>query len=185
MSRDENPVPSPDRRKRYLVKRELQVRMIVSCVLIVTAALVVQGGVLAFALHGVAQGLPNEGLLVIDALPGIVATGLLASLALLAPLVLALGLRYSHSLAGPLFRIEETLKRARAGEPARVGTLRKGDELGELAALVDEVLARLPEGAPSGDRPHPEPPAPLPSETRDEVRHGVDAPSPDGDAPGA
>ena len=167
--------PEHNRRKRVLIKPELQWSMVATCSLVVLAALLVQGAVLTFTLHQVADTLPTEGLLVLEAVPSVLTTSILTTLALLAPLVLALGLRYSHRIAGPLHRIEQTLLAVQRGEPRRVGSLRKGDQLVELAALVDHALElpSLPRES-TGVEAGPQPAAPLPSDAERNADELVD-----------
>lgn len=136
-----------NKRKQTLVKRELQLRMVMQCAAVVTLAVLVQSLLIAFAFSRLASTLPNDGLLVHQAMPRVIVLGLLTSLAILAPFVFALGLRYSHRIAGPVHRMETTLHKAIENgefEPLR---LREGDELQDLAALVDQALSRLESGS--------------------------------------
>jgi len=136
-----------NQRKQTLVKRELQLRMVMQCGAVVALAILVQSLLIAFVLSRLAATLPNDGLLVHAAMPQVIFTGMLTSLALLAPFVFALGLRYSHRIAGPVYRMEQTLRRAiGSGEFASL-RLREGDELQELAALLDQALSQLKAGA--------------------------------------
>jgi len=132
-----------NQRKRTLLKRELQLGMVMQCGAVVGVAMLVQSLLLTFLLSRLASTLPNDGLLVHEAMPRVLLTGMLTSLAILAPFVFALGLRYSHRIAGPVHRMEMTLRKVLdSGEPVPL-RLREGDELQELAGLLDQALAKL------------------------------------------
>jgi methyl-accepting chemotaxis protein len=52
----------------------------------------------------------------------------------------------SHKIAGPLFRLEKTIREALASDgPVRPIKLREEDELQSLADLINQLLARLPQ----------------------------------------
>ena len=55
----------------------------------------------------------------------------------------------SHRIAGPVYRINSTLKKMIAGEYPAAVTLRRGDFLGETAELLQDLSRKLAlEGAP-------------------------------------
>ncbi len=139
-----------NQRKQTLVKRELQLRMVMQCGAVVGLAILVQSLLIAFVFARLASTLPNDGLMVHEAMPRVILTGMLTSLALLAPFVFALGLRYSHRIAGPVHRMEETLRRVVGSGEFESLRLREGDELQELAALLDQALVRLKAGSDAG-----------------------------------
>lgn len=140
-----------NQRKQTLVKRELQLRMVMQCGAVVGLAVLVQSLLIAFAFSRLAATLPNDGLMVHAAMPRVLVVGLLTSLALLAPFVFALGLRYSHRIAGPVHRMEETLRKVVATGEFESLRLREGDELQELAALLEQALSRT-KASPTGER---------------------------------
>ena len=140
-----------NQRKQTLIKRELQLRMVLQCGAVVGLAVLVQSLLIAFVFSRLAANLPNDGLMLHEAMPRAILTGMLTSLALLAPFVFALGLRYSHRIAGPVHRMEETLRKAVASGEFESLRLREGDELQELAGLVAQALSRL-EAAEAGNR---------------------------------
>src|SRR5262245_58700928 len=129
-----------NQRKQTLVKRELQLRMVMQCGAVVALAILVQSLLIAFLFSRLASSLPNDGLLVHQGMPKMVLTGLAASLVLLAPFVFALGLHYSHRIAGPVHRMEQTLLKALGSGDFDSLRLRQGDELQELAGLIDQLL---------------------------------------------
>jgi HAMP domain-containing protein len=64
-------------------------------------------------------------------------------LAVLIPAAAVFSIYLTHRLAGPLFRIERTARELIRGNLALRIRLRKGDELHELAGLLNEVLDTL------------------------------------------
>src|SRR3989475_7960398 len=65
------------------------------------------------------------------------------ALAVLIPAAAGFSIYLTHRLAGPLFRIEQTARELIRGNLALRIRLRKGDELHELAGLLNEVLDTL------------------------------------------
>jgi len=65
------------------------------------------------------------------------------ALAVLIPAAAVLSIYLTHRLAGPLFRLEQTARELIRGNLALRIRLRKGDELHELAGLLNEVLDKL------------------------------------------
>src|SRR2546427_1658396 len=64
-------------------------------------------------------------------------------LAVLIPAAAVFSIYLTHRLAGPLFRIDQTARELIRGNLALRIRLRKGDELHELAGLLNEVLDTL------------------------------------------
>lgn len=54
-----------------------------------------------------------------------------------------LSLKISHRIAGPIYHIENNIKDALTGSKEKI-VLRKGDELHNLADLVNQIVFRLP-----------------------------------------
>ena len=65
------------------------------------------------------------------------------ALAVLIPAAAVFSIYLTHRLAGPLFRLEQTARELIRGNLALRIRLRKGDELHELAGLLNEVLDKL------------------------------------------
>ena len=65
------------------------------------------------------------------------------ALVVLIPAAAVFSIYLTHRLAGPLFRIEQTARELIRGNLALRIRLRKGDELHELAGLLNEVLDTL------------------------------------------
>ncbi|MEW6666466.1 MAG: hypothetical protein AB1512_14750 [Thermodesulfobacteriota bacterium] len=50
---------------------------------------------------------------------------------------------FTHRIAGPLYRLEQTLDRLIAGENVETVSLRKNDELGELASRINILISMV------------------------------------------
>lgn len=131
------------RRRLRLIRPRLQLRLIL--VFLGMAALSMQLQYILFmnALTKVAMSLPEDGLLLLDEMNGILGGILVASFALLLPLTFLIGILTTHRFAGPLYRFETFLKQVAAGQKPAPCKLRKGDELQDLCELLNQVTAPL------------------------------------------
>ncbi|MFQ5953034.1 MAG: HAMP domain-containing protein [Candidatus Omnitrophota bacterium] len=68
---------------------------------------------------------------------------LLLRLALVTPLVIFICLVLSNRIAGPIYRIKKYLKKISAGNYESELKLRKGDELQDVAAAVNDLVFKL------------------------------------------
>lgn len=57
-------------------------------------------------------------------------------------IIVVFSLFYSHSMAGPIHSIKNSLRDLIDGEPARPIRIRKGDQFQELASLLNEVIEK-------------------------------------------
>ena len=57
-------------------------------------------------------------------------------------IIVVFSLFYSHSMAGPIHSIKNSLRELKDGEPARPIRIRKGDQFQELAQLLNEVIEK-------------------------------------------
>lgn len=131
------------KRRQYLVNPPLQYHFIgillVSLLLMTVGAL----GSVYFALWFTMStyGLADDPAV----LAQLTTVGLVVTFELLifAPLVVWLGLRMTHRVAGPLVRITASLQQMAAGNYQQHLTLRKGDSLQDLAELINQLAATL------------------------------------------
>ena len=124
-----------NRRRRYWIHPEFQRRYLAQIFLlelIVMAATALLTFIFAFLLvsPGFTMG-PDWG--------GMVA-GFVVLALLLGGLMAWLGVRLSHRICGPLYRIQSELEAARAGEPIRPIRLRRHDQFQDLAATINRSL---------------------------------------------
>jgi len=57
-------------------------------------------------------------------------------------LIIVFSLFYSHSMAGPVLNIKNSLRDLRDGKPARPIRIRKGDQFQEMVDLLNEVIEK-------------------------------------------
>jgi hypothetical protein len=75
-------------------------------------------------------------------------------LAVLVPFFAWDAMRFTHRVAGPIYRFRRTIQAITAGEPVRRVKLRNGDQLNEVADDINEMLDALEErGAITIQRP--------------------------------
>ena len=135
--------PRGYRRRQLLVNPPLQYQFIgvmLSVLLILTLGAL---GSVYFALWLTLKtfGLSNDALAVAQ----LTTVGLVVTFEMLiiAPLVIWVGLRLTHRVAGPLVRINAVLRQMAEGNFNQRVTLRKGDSLAELADVVNTLAQSL------------------------------------------
>ena len=137
------------RRKQYLVSKRFQLKYagIILALMFATAALssyVVYYTSLLLMGEKLANVYPQGQLVHIVKTVNL---RLLASILLVSPLVIALGIYLSHKIAGPIFRIERFMNDMASGDFSSRIVLRKGDELVGLAnginSLCDSVKVSM------------------------------------------
>ena len=141
----------PNKRKSKLVKSRLQARAILVGALTVLIVLVVQNVTMTYTLNRLATRLPHDGGIVLAELPSLLGVVFGVSFAVLAPVLLIIGLHATHRVAGPLFSIERYLKALLQGERPEPLRVRKNDELQDLCDLVNQVREHY-ESCPEGPR---------------------------------
>jgi methyl-accepting chemotaxis protein len=130
-----------NRRKTFIVDAPTQARMVfsisilpMSVILVAAVAMWILSNRLLDEAQDSNAALPSLGLLTMSQFVFVVATGSVAVLE---------ALRYSHRVVGPAMRITRSLRRIRdGGLDARI-TLRKGDELTEVADEVNALIDHL------------------------------------------
>ncbi|MCB9890823.1 MAG: hypothetical protein H6832_02325 [Planctomycetes bacterium] len=138
----------PNRRKRLVVNKPVQRRIIVGVTIIPMVALVgatisvavLTGRVLDEA-RTAEQSLPTLGPLFVSLFLFIVAAG--------ATVVIS-ALRYSNRIAGPMYRLCKSMREIRDGDVSFTVKLRKGDELTEIADELNAMIAWIREHPPEG-----------------------------------
>jgi methyl-accepting chemotaxis protein len=58
-------------------------------------------------------------------------------------LMMGLGIRYSHRIAGPLYRLDSKMRRIAEGEAPSPVSFRRKDQFLQLADSFNAMLARL------------------------------------------
>ena len=133
------------RRRKYIIKKGLQFRYIgLVFGLALLASLVTGWTVFATAWHFLGDKLASvypQGRLVYVLRATNLA--LIRNLLLISPLVFILGLLFSHKIAGPVYRIEKTLGEIMKGNLGLRIRLREGDELVDLADMINSLTEGL------------------------------------------
>ncbi len=132
-------------RKRYIIKRGLQFRYIGIVFLLALITSIVTG----YTVFATGWGLLGE------RLANVYPQGRLAdvfkatnialarNLLFVSPFIFILGLLFSHKIAGPVYRIEKTLVEISKGNLPLKIKLRRGDELSDLAEVINVLTDNL------------------------------------------
>ncbi|MEZ6016379.1 MAG: hypothetical protein R3F49_14775 [Planctomycetota bacterium] len=136
-------MPENYRRKKKLIKPLFQLRLTGIFVGLSALSLLLQFVLFTNILHETAVGLPNDGPIVLEEINRITFKVLVASFGVFLPLTLSIGVLCTFRIAGPVYRFEQFLSAVIRGERPRDFRLRKGDQLTELAALINEATRPL------------------------------------------
>lgn len=133
------------RRRKYLIKKGLQFRYIgIVFVLAVLASIVTGYTVFAtgWTLLGekLANVYPQGRLLYVFKAVNL---ALIRNLLLASPFVFLLALFFSHKIAGPVYRIEKSINEIARGNLGLRISLRRGDELQDLAEMINVMTERF------------------------------------------
>lgn len=139
------PAKSVFRRRQYIIKKGLQFRYIgLVFGLALVASLVTGWTVFATGWHFLGEKLasvyPQGRLIYVFRATNF---ALIRNLFLVSPLVFILALLFSHRIAGPVYRIEKTLDEIAKGNLGLKIRLREGDELVDLAYMINSMTERF------------------------------------------
>ena len=93
--------------------------------------------------------LPHDGHLLLEATRSILAWNLAATLGLLVPAIVGLGILATFRIAGPIYRMEAHLRSVVEGTARGPCKVRENDELQEFCALLNQALEATAERADS------------------------------------
>ncbi|MFT5734960.1 MAG: hypothetical protein ACJA2W_003211 [Planctomycetota bacterium] len=136
-------MPRPYKRRKKLIKPRLQLRMSGVFVGLVVLMLMLQFVLLTASLQHAANTLPNDSALLLGQSNKLALRLIGISAAVFLPLTLLVGVLSTFRIAGPLYRFEKFLLAVQNGEKPGDFTLRGGDELKDLAALINTSTAPL------------------------------------------
>ena len=139
------------RRRRKLIQPGLQLRLTLTFVGISALALLLQFVLFANSMTALALSLPQDGELVMEKTGDLLLEVLFVSFAIFLPLTFAIGVLCTFRIAGPIYRFKTFLSQVERGERPEDFRLRSGDELKDLASLINSVTAPL--WARDGDSP--------------------------------
>lgn len=134
------------RRHVRLIRPGLQLRLILTFVGLSALSLLLQYILFMSTLSKSAVGLPNDGLLFMEKINGVLLGVFLVSFGVLLPLTFAIGVIMTHRFAGPIYRFEAFMQETARGERPADCKLRKGDELEAFCELLNEVTKPLRRG---------------------------------------
>ena len=135
------------KRRVRLIRPGLQLRLILTFTGVSSLALLLQYILFMSALTETAVGLPNDGLLLMEQLNGLLFGVFLTSFGMVLPTLFVIGLIMTHRIAGPIYRFEVFFNQLLGGERPKDVTLRQGDELQEFCQLINRATAPLRTGA--------------------------------------
>ena len=129
-------------RSRTLIDRRYQYRSIATWLTVVPAGFLVCAACLALYYWVLARGggLSREA---IESQLQVILPPLLVNNIAIMLLVIIWGIRVTHRVAGPVYRMESDIDRVLTGETHARVRLRRGDAFPELAGKVNELIERL------------------------------------------
>lgn len=127
------------KRRKKLIRPGLQLRMSGIFVGLVLLMLGLQFALLTAELHHVANAMPSDGAILLKETNGLVLKVVLVSAAVFLPLTLLVGILSTFRVAGPLHRFSMFLADVRDGKGPDDFRLRSGDELHDIAELLNDA----------------------------------------------
>ncbi|MFM7283330.1 MAG: hypothetical protein ACKO32_16330 [Planctomycetia bacterium] len=134
---------SRHKRRIKLIQPRLQLKLVGTFCGLTLLALGLQLLVFLQAISRIAEQLPADHGVLMDAVPTLVWQSSALALLIVLPLVLFVGILVTFRIAGPLYRIEKHLRSLIAGEDPGECRLRKGDELQSLCGLVNRATEEV------------------------------------------
>ncbi|MEL6715749.1 MAG: hypothetical protein AAFP86_18355 [Planctomycetota bacterium] len=141
----------PFKRRKKLIRPALQLRMTGVFIGLVSLMLLLQFVLLTAEIHHAANALPADGPRLLAEANTIVGRVVLISATVFLPLTLIVGILSTFRIAGPLYRFERFLEALRNGERPEDFRLRDGDELHDLAALLNDATRPMRADGTSSD----------------------------------
>ena len=139
--------PQTYQRRRKLIKPRLQLKLTLTFVGLSALSLLLQFVLFQNVLTEAALLLPNDHDVLVGETNGLLLAVLAVSFLVFLPLTFLVGVLATFRIAGPVYRFEQFLAAGRRGERPADFHLRKGDELTDLAALINEATEPLRETA--------------------------------------
>ncbi len=139
------------RRKKKLIEPRLQLKFALIFVSTAGLSVLVQMIVLGHILSDLAASLPNDGVVLLSRVPEALRNATLFTFALLAPLILVIGILSTFRIVGPMYRFREFLGKVIRGENPPPCRIRDNDDLQDFCELLNEVTAPLREGGEESD----------------------------------
>ena len=137
------------KRRQYFVKKEFQLKFILKFCILVLIGTIISTGILFFLSQNTLTSSFQQSRLVIKStgmaiLPSIVYTNLI-TLGLLSVATIIVTLFVSHKMAGPMLRFEKDLENIGKGDLTNKVTLRRKDQMTDMADSLNAMTAGLHE----------------------------------------
>ncbi len=137
------------KRRHFFVKKSYQFKFILKfCLIVLVGSIISTGLVLLFSRGTLTSSFDDSRLVVTNTakaiLPTVIATNVITILLItIATIVVVLFI--SHKIAGPLFRFQKELKEIGEGDLTKLITLRKNDQITDMAENLNIMTANLRE----------------------------------------
>ena len=131
------------KRKKKLIKSRLQLHLVAIFSSLACLSALFQVMVLNRSILVMAERTGETASHIASEIPGLLFGNLVITLAVLLPLMLVIGVLVTHRIAGPIYRFEQHLGAIARGEDPGLCRIRKGDELHELCAIINDAVATL------------------------------------------
>lgn len=138
-----------EKRKRKLIEPRIQLRFALIFLTTSALAVLVQTMVVCYLMLGIADRLTHDGVELKSHLPDVLAGSLLCTSVLLVPLTLAVGIKSSHKVVGPLYRFRLYLSELAAGSKPQPCRIREDDELQDFCELLNRATEPLRRADPA------------------------------------
>jgi hypothetical protein len=142
---DAHPTPAkadpalPERRRRTLIKRGIQLRLALLFAGLSVVCLLTQWLLFSSMLANAAHKMPVGGDYLLDLVPSLLYRALAFSVLIALPLTLLVGVQATFRISGPIYRFESYLKEVLRGTQLGPCKIRGGDALPELCELINQV----------------------------------------------
>lgn len=145
MSQNRNPY----KRRHYFIKKGFQFKFILKFCLIILIGVIISTGLLFLFSQGTLTSSFHQSRLVIKntalaILPAVIYTNLI-TLGLITLATIIVTVFISHKIAGPMFRFEKDLEEIGAGDLTKNVTLRKKDQITDMAESLNKMIGSLHE----------------------------------------
>lgn len=139
----------PHKRRHYFIKKDFQFKFILKFCLIILAGVLISTSLLILFSQGTLTSSFQQSRLVVKntavaILPAVIYTNLI-TLGLISLATIVVTLFVSHKIAGPMFRFEKEIKEIGQGDLTKKITLRKKDQITEMAQCLEKMTASLHE----------------------------------------
>ena len=126
-------------RKKKLVHPGIQIRLSLLALMGSAAYVIVQAGLFAWFMKGIAAELPEEGALLLEAVPRVLWQSSIVTLAVLTPMVFAVGISATFPILGAVYRFRLFLEAVARGEQVEACKIREKDELQDVCDLINQA----------------------------------------------